>query len=258
MNKFLEALDNYKYGIIAALLTYFGIFIYTNLASYKETFVIEGWYDEKAELIEDEQIEIKPENIEVQPENQSGEVKNMVKDQNDTRQKSDKDYSESEAFSKDPEKAIKELEEQYRKEAGGDKQRADIQKETEDKKKKIEEQNKTKAKTSTTNQTGGDKAYSGNTMVSFSLANRTAFENNKWHIRNPGYTCGQGASGSVTMTVKVDVGGRVTDATVKSANTTNACILEQAKKYALISRFNPSSSAPKTQEGTITYTFISQ
>jgi hypothetical protein len=58
--------------------------------------------------------------------------------------------------------------------------------------------------------------------------------------------------------VKVDVGGRVTDATVKSASTTNSCILEQAKKYALISRFNPSSTAPKLQEGTITYTFISQ
>jgi hypothetical protein len=35
-------------------------------------------------------------------------------------------------------------------------------------------------------------------------------------------------------------------------------MMEQAKKYALMSRFNYSSSAPSAQEGTISYVFMAQ
>lgn len=260
MNKFFRALDKYKYGIIAAMLTYLGIFVYTNLVSYKQTFVIEGWFDEKAEIIEDqpEQIELKPENIEIP--SQSGEVKNLVTDANDQRKKSTKEYYESDEFARNPEEAIKKLEEQYRQEAGGDQKRAEIKEATDQAKKKLDQKKNNAGKQSTSNQKGGDTQFSGNTMVKFSLSNRTAFENNKWYIRNPGYTCGQGASGTATVRITVDKGGRVIDAILapELSNTNNPCILEQAKKYALMSRFNPSSNAPDRQFGTIIYTFEAQ
>jgi hypothetical protein len=35
-------------------------------------------------------------------------------------------------------------------------------------------------------------------------------------------------------------------------------MIEQAVKYAKMSRFNYSGTAPKMQDGTITYTFIAQ
>lgn len=260
MNKFLDKLDKYKYGLIAALGTYMAIFVYTNLVSYKKTYIIQGW-DEKAELIQEpEEIELKPEQIDLASAKQS-DVKNWVNDQNDSRERSSKEYSESEAFSKDPEKAIKELEAKYKAESGESEKRDAIRAQMEIEKKKLAEQEKIKGKKDPVkNQAGGNKAYGGETMVSFSLQNRSPFENNSWHIRNPGYTCGSGASGKVTMRIKVDPAGRVISANFDQnlSTSTDPCMLEQAEKYARMSRFNANSTAGKVQEGTITYTFIAQ
>lgn len=263
MSNFFHTFYKYRYGFIVALLTFLVVFIYMNLITYQRTYEIEGWFGRQADIEQEplpEQIELKPENIEI-PAGYGGDVKNMVSDANDQRKKSTKDYSESEAFARNPDEAIKKLEEQYRQESGGEQKRAQIKQELADKKRQLESAAANpKGKPSTSNQKGGDTQFSGNTMVKFSLSNRTAFENNKWHIRNPGYTCGPGAAGTATMRVTVDRGGRVVDAVLapESSNTSNPCILEQARKYAMMSRFNPSTSAPDRQTGTITYTFVSQ
>jgi TonB family protein len=95
-------------------------------------------------------------------------------------------------------------------------------------------------------------------MVSWSLTKRTAYQNNNWFVRNPGYTCGQGSSGQVTVQIKVNQNGNVIEASIVSASGANSCIKQQAIKYAKMSRFNFSGSAPSAQIGTIVYTFVSQ
>ena len=97
-------------------------------------------------------------------------------------------------------------------------------------------------------------------MVDFFLPGRTAYDNNNWHIRNPGYTCGFGSSGTVVINVKVNLNGRVLKITYDSSQSSNAtdCMIEQAKKYAQMSRFNFSGEASDEQSGYIRYQFISQ
>ena len=105
---------------------------------------------------------------------------------------------------------------------------------------------------------GAKTVYAGNVMVEWSLAQRTAYQNNNWHVRNPGYTCGYGSSGKVTVQIKVNQNGNVIQAAVLSSSSANECMTQQALKYAKLSRFNYSNSASTGQVGTITYTFLSQ
>ena len=97
-------------------------------------------------------------------------------------------------------------------------------------------------------------------MVSFKLDGRSAYDNNMWYVRNPGYTCGYGASGKVVVQIKVDQGGKVVDAQYLSAESSgaNQCMIEQSVKYAKKSRFNYKESASSQQTGKITYKFIAQ
>lgn len=259
MSKFFDTIDKNKYGIIAALAAYIIVFMYVQIQSYEQHFVIKGFGSEQAELQLPEEIEIKPENIDMQSFNaNTKDIKNLVADQNDTRKKSKDDYSESKASSKDVAKSVKEFEAQLFKEAEGNQKREKLLKEHDEKLKKQKEQTNNQKNTKT--QAGGDKAYAGKTMVSFSMKNRTPFENNFWYIRNPGYTCGSNESGEITMRVKIDQNGKVISATYAAelSSSSNACMMEQAKKYALMSRFNFSASAPNVQEGTISYVFMAQ
>jgi len=97
-------------------------------------------------------------------------------------------------------------------------------------------------------------------MVDWELSSRNPHQNNNWYVRNPGYTCGYGSVGRVTILIKVNQGGSVTLATydASQSNGANSCMIEQALKYAKLSRFDYSGGAPSMQQGRITYTFISQ
>jgi hypothetical protein len=258
MNNLSYLIEKYKYGIIAVLATYIGIFMYMQLETYNQVFVIKG-FGEQAELIQPDEIQINPENIEIQNQNNpNSEVKNLITDANDTREKSNKDYSETKASNKDVVKSVKEFEAQLFREAEGNKTREKILKEHEETLKKQKEATSKNQKDSK-NLSGSDKVYEGKTMVSWSLKNRTPHENNAWYVRNPGYTCGSNASGEVTIRIKVNQSGNVISAQLapELSSSSNACMIEQAKKYAMMSRFNY-SAAQNLQEGTITYTFISQ
>jgi hypothetical protein len=260
MNNLLQLIDKYKFGILAVLITYIGIFMYLQLSSFEKKFVIQGWFHDRPSLEKEEQIEIKPENIEM-PSTSTQAPKNIARDVNDKREKSMQDWTEatpSKTTAKDIEKSVKELEKQFFKEAGG-----------EEKRKKIIEESKAKLATKTDSKSGkkepiqksgGDKAYAGNVMVDWILSNRTPHQNDPYFVRNPGYTCGDRTSGLVTIKIKVDQSGRVISSTyvASSSNGASVCMIEQAKKYALMSRFNYSNSSPSLQEGTIRYTFVSQ
>lgn len=86
------------------------------------------------------------------------------------------------------------------------------------------------------------------TRVYYSL-----FERSSESLPIPVYTCKQG--GKVVVDIKVHPDGRVLDTQINTAlsNTANGCLLENALRYALQSRFNVSEG--KMQWGSITYYF---
>ena len=154
------------------------------------------------------------------------------------------------------EEDVKEYERQLYENTSGNAQRAEIQKqrdETQRRKEKFEQDQKESK--NATNKGAGTSTKKGKTMVSFYLPNRNPHNNDVSNIKNPGYTCEQGSYGEVTIKIKVNSMGQVTSATPASSySNLNSCLVEQAIKYAKISRFNASDAS--SQDGTITYIFM--
>lgn len=257
MSKVTDFIERHVYGIIAAIAVYVGIFIYLNLATYPEIVQIGSVFDgARIELPEDKKIELDKENIEIPNDFSTQDLKSIGQSVNDQREKSKTDWSENKIKASDGEKEVKELEKKLFAEASGNAERKKIQEEM-DKRKKDQKENKT-TKPENTTTTGGNKAYDGNVMVKW--YDRDPHQNNNWYVRNPGYTCGYGASGKVVVRIKVNQNGDVSSATYDPSASTNAnaCMIEQAVKYAKMSRFMYSASAPKIEDGWISYTFVSQ
>lgn len=267
MNNFLSLIDRYKFGILAVFILYIGIFMYLQISSFEKSYFIDRWFSEDLKKKNEVMLEIQPENLEIL-NNVSSTVKNVVRDQNDSREKSTNNWTEAkpvslnnsdiERSSKEIERSVKELEKQFFNETGGEEKRKKI---LEERNNKLAQKSDTKSSTKlSANKSGGDKVFSGNVMVDWILANRDPHQNDPYFVRNPGYTCGDRTSGIVTVKIKVDQSGRVVDAKYipSTSNSASPCMIEQARKYALMSRFNYSNSAPTQQEGTIRYTFVSQ
>ena len=255
MSRFFDMIDKCKFGLIAALATYIGIFMYLQMDSYTHYFPITAFNEgPRIEMPEDE-IELSPENI-MLPADYSADVKSISRDANDKRERASENYQQNKSAAQ-IEAEYKALEQQMYDEAGGDKTREQIRKEMKEREKVKSTVKPVENKTS---QTGGDKVYSGNVMVDWSLLERDAHQKNNWYVRNPGYTCGHGATGRVTVMIKVNQNGNVTTAEYDPAQSSgaSACMIEQALKYAKMSRFSYSGTAAKLQPGRITYTFISQ
>ena len=258
MSNFLEAIDKYKFGLIAALAAYVVIFMYLQMSSYEAVIHYEPFHDGSFVEIPDEEIELQPENI-LTPAGYTDEVRNISRDQNDERESSYENYSPNKSVA-DVEEEYRRLEQQMYDEAGGAKTREQIQKEMEARKEAALEQAKINENNSNNNPPSntGDKKYAGSVMADWSLAGRSPHQNNEWYIRKPGYMCGHGSSGSVTIQIKVNQNGNVTSANVTQSAGANQCMIDNALKYAKLSRFNYSGSAPNIQSGKITYRFISQ
>lgn len=247
-------LDKYKFGLLAAIGTYIFIFMYLQLQSYTQYVPYEPFYDGSYIEIPEEEIELKPENI-LLPSDQLQEVKNMARDANDKREKSFEEYYEN-ASDEAVMDEYKKLEQEMYEEAGGEKTRAEIRQEMEQR--RLEAAKNPKEDNGPSRQETGNKAFAGNVMVDWSLANRNPHKNNNWYVRNPGYTCGYGSSGIVTVRIHVNSNGDVTSASYDASQSSgaNSCMIQQAIKYAKLSRFNYAKA--KSQEGRITYTFIAQ
>lgn len=137
---------------------------------------------------------------------------------------------------------------------GGEAQRAQIQKKREELQRKKEQYEKEQA-TRNEKQGTGTSTKKGKTMVSYELANRQPHNNDVRNIRNPGYTCEQGSYGEVVIKIKVNGMGNITSAVpLENYTSLNPCLVEQALKYAKLSRFNASDKS--SQEGTISYIFM--
>ena len=254
MKGFFNRPEHFFLALIAAFGVYIFLFMYFNISTYRQDFLIPA-YQKFSKIEEYKEIQIPKENIDVSNQN-SGEVKNLSRNNEDKRTKSDKNWSEN-TSSEDPTQTIKDYEKKLFTEAGGEKEREKIELEAERKKTLKNEKtskNKLTSKESEVNQ------YSGNVMVDFSLAGRTAHNNNNWHIRNPGYTCGYDAAGTVVILIKVNAAGMVIKIEFDAAKSTNVsnCMKEQALKYAKKSRFNASNNGGLDQSGYIRYQFVAQ
>ena len=96
------------------------------------------------------------------------------------------------------------------------------------------------------------KAYSGPSVLSYSLDGRKAS-----HLPIPAYRC-YGA-GDVTVIITVDNSGRVVRAKVMDEiSSTDNCLRNFAVRAARLSKFSASSEAPSNQTGEIVYRFIAQ
>lgn len=260
MKRVMNRTDRLILAFISAIAVYTFIFVYSELTSVKNTLPVEPFGPEAQVILEDEMLELTPENIQILDQNNSNQpIKNMARDVNDSRQKSFEDYSQNKS-SGDPAKTAKDFEQKLFEESGGRKEREKIIKEMEERKNsKLNQSNSSSSKMNEVSQSGKQNQYAGNVMVDFSVPGRTAFEGNNWYVRNPGYTCGKG-SGTVYVSISVNQSGYVSRATYDPSKSKNAssCMIEQAEKYAKISRFNYVSSAPAQVTGYIIYQFISQ
>ena len=252
MKGFFNRPEHFFLALIAAFGVYILLFMYFHISSYKQYVLIPA-FQEFSKI--EEEIKIAKENIEV-PDQNSGELKNLARNNEDKRIKSEKDCSEN-TSSEDPTQTIKDFEKKLFEEAGGEKKREKIESEAE--RKKVAKNEKS-SKTDLINQHLKPNQYNGNVMVDFSLEGRTAYNNNNWYIRNPGYTCGYGSVGTVVILIKVNSAGKVVKITFDATKSTNVsiCMQEQALKYASMSRFNALTNGGSDQSGYIRYQFVAQ
>jgi hypothetical protein len=235
-------IDRYKLGILAAFSAYIVVFIFLEIITYQRYFPIQPFNDQTTISITTDELLITKENLQVEQDS-----KNISKDQNDLREQSINNWQENK--SDEINQSIKDYEKSLHQDNVSEND--NIVKENED------DNNDLKPQVSNTNN-NVKTAYGGNVMVSWSLTERTAYLNNNWYVRNPGYTCDQDSYGKITIQIKVDQNGSVIYASVLEKGDASQCMINQAIKYAKLSRFNYSITATPNQIGTITYTFISQ
>ena len=235
-------IDRHKLGILAAFSAYIVVFIFLEIITYQTYFPIQPFNDQPTISITTDELLMTKENLQVEQDS-----KNISKDQNDLREQSINNWQENK--SDEINQSIKDYEKSLHQDNVS--KNDNIVKENED------NNNDLKPQVSNTNN-NIKTAYGGNVMVSWSLTERTAYLNNNWYVRNPGYTCDQDSYGKITIQIKVDQNGSVIYASVLEKGDASQCMINQAIKYAKLSRFNYSITATPNQIGTITYTFISQ
>ena len=236
-------IDRHKLGILAAFSVYILVFIFLEIITYQTYFPIQPFNNQTTISITTDELLITKENLQVEQDS-----KNISKDQNDLREQSINNWQENKSDD-EISQSIKDYEKSLHQDNVS--KNDNIVKENEDDNNDLKPQvlnNNNNVKT----------AYGGNVMVSWSLTERTAYLNNNWYVRNPGYTCDQDSYGKITIQIKVDQNGSVIYASVLEKGDASQCMINQAIKYAKLSRFNHSITATPNQIGTITYTFISQ
>lgn len=252
MNFGKDKTEHVLLALLACLGVYLFVFMYLQISSipdYRQTKSLDIY----SELSTD-QVELTSDNIE-SDSYARGAVKAVSRDANDKRDLSFDEWSES-SYAGDPEENAKEIERQLFESTGEQEKRDALQ---ESHNTKLEEAKKNKQEKKNVNRIS-ENQFSGNVMVEFDLSGRTAYKNDNWHVRNPGYTCGNNSNGLVVVQIKVNRNGDVVYAQVNTQASKGAtdCMLEKAVLYAKKSRFNYVSAASQSQSGIIKYRFISQ
>jgi hypothetical protein len=250
--------EHYFKALIVVLSLYVGSFVYLELTTVKkeELLSTEGLYEVALEEVSEEQKEEIRQEMQVQQ--QTADLRSIARDANDTRSSSYENWSAQTGSSSqgDPEQTARDYEAQVFAQTGGAAARERILQESNKRIQQLKQQGQT-ANPTQSNGNAQPNQYAGAVMVDFSVSKRSAFEGNTWYVRNPGYTCGFNAAGMVYLQIEVNAAGRVSSAAYVAAKSKNAspCMIEQALKYAKISRF---SSGEGAASGWITYRFEAQ
>ncbi len=253
----IQFIERYRWGIIAAFAVFTGVFVYLQFEIYEQYWPVNPFSDQPEVSVQDEkELMVTPEDLMIQQDQSLSDVKSISRSSDDQRKRSDENWSQN-APSEDGASKAKDYVKQLFEETGGAAKRQAIKEEMEQRK-KVQTSSSDRSNEQTSSQKGGKTAYSGNVMVDWSLKGRAPHQNDNWWIRNPGYTCGYGSTGRVTVHIKVNQNGNVVSAVPVASSGSNQCMIDQAVIYARKSRFNYSGSAAAQQEGTITYTFVSQ
>ena len=205
-------------------------------------------------VLEDIELEVETDaltNQETTPPPSPQDVKYAVVDESDKRERSSTDYStyNRDQIDQEIEANLRNLEQgiiKDRRESGKTLKTFD------DKGNEVKSDNNEDG--GKENNTGGSgKTFGGTATVSFYLPGRQP----RKAMRVPAWKCKDG--GTVVINIEVDVYGAITKAEVNlSASTTNTCLHEYARTYALGEKFNRDESKPKKESGTITYRFVAQ
>ena len=240
-------------GLAACAGVYLFVFIYLQVSS------ITG-FGKKTQFntyskLENDEIRINADNIEA-GNYSSEDVSNVSRDVNDARSRSSDEWSENN-YEGNPDEVAKEVEQQYHDDTGGEERREELMKEHQARLEKLKQE---KEKQNQINSANSDQQVAGDVMVEWELSGRSAYKNDNWHVRNPGYTCGYNSSGTVVVKIKVNKNGSVIDAQIENSSSSNAseCMKSKAMVYARKSRFNYDSKSNGVQSGYIYYRFISQ
>ncbi|NBP28947.1 MAG: hypothetical protein EBV23_05105 [Flavobacteriia bacterium] len=241
-------------SFILSLAFFVFLFMALQIAYYERYIPVEPFFKPEVATMDDP-LELSPQDLSIQ--SNSNELKNLSRDMNDSRQASNTQFSENRA-SGDPNERIRQFEQQLFDEAGGQKEREKILKEHQQNQQKNPDPNVANS-TKGEKSNGDNKQFKGDVMVDWKLDGRTAYENNNWWVRNPGYTCGYGSSGKVVVNITVDQSGKVVQA-IYDANASSGasqCMIEQSVAYAKKSKFNYKEASGQ-QSGFIVYRFVSQ
>lgn len=260
LDKIIDFIDRHKYGLLATIAIHVGLFLYFQIATYKEAHIFEPWdfrlsNDEAPDdiVITADQIETPTEQDLFRPE----DISSHVKSEHDERERSRDENQRYTSYSssKDAQSIEDEYEQSLRDKI--EEERASKDQSSSPKESPTKSKDKKDDLSFDFGPQASSEAISGQTMVSYSLVDRSPLNNNDWYVRNPGYTCGN-VNGTVRVAITVDIGGKVIAASLIEAQSQNAttCMKQKAVEYALMSRFNYSSNAPQKQEGVITYRFV--
>jgi hypothetical protein len=262
MNNLLYFIEKHKYGILIALLLHVGVFIYMQFKTYEERVVFDTWSFRGKNIEALDDIEISLDQIETIQEAElfpelfreiSSGVASAEPDNREKSKDPNQFYSSYQGNAVDNVRSFEQsvIQQLQSKHTSTSQSTSNI--------------DVNDGAQNPNNQDGNPKdgsagtevAYAGETMVKYSLTSRHPLNNNDWHVRNPGYTCGN-VNGTVTVRIRVAQSGDVVFAKYapELSQNTNACMIQQAEKYALMSRFNYAAAADKLQEGTITYQFV--
>ena len=240
-------------GIAACAGVYLFVFVYLQVSSFTG-FGKKTQFNTYSKL-EDDEIRLNADNIEA-GDFMGGDVSNISRDRSDTRSGSSEEWSENE-YEGNPEEVAKDVEQQFVDETGGDEKREEMLKEHQA---RLEELKREKNQSNPLKNNSSENKFSGEVMVEWELQGRTAYKNDNWYVRNPGYTCGYNSMGTVLIRIKVNKNGNVIDAQIDSSSSLSisSCMKSKALEYALKSRFNYKASVNGIQTGFITYKFVSQ
>jgi len=250
--------EHYLKALIVVLSLYVGSFVYLELTTVKkdELLADEALYEVALEDVTEEEKEALRQEMQVQQQNAA--LRSVARDANDKRPMSNENWSAQTggASQGSPEQNARDFEAEVFAQTGGAAARERIVQESNKRIAQLKQQGQTPQQ-SNTNGVAQPNQYAGAVMVDFSVVKRSAYEGNTWYVRNPGYTCGFNAAGMVYLQIEVSSAGKVSAANYIPAKSKNAsaCMIEQALKYAKLSRFSPGEG---TATGWISYRFEAQ